>query len=142
MLQLEKEVDILMAQVSAGAPVADSKLLLHDIAVGARAFGAPREQLILLRPPALSRAACNGSAVERPSFYLSRDAQVFLHSQGVYGMWVTTYPMRCMLQYKFTLFKREMTAHLDDWETDIVPVMRRRFTQQEERKVCCVDGAC
>ena len=38
-------------------------------------------------------------------------------------------------QYNFTLFKREMTAHLNDWETDIVPVMRRRFTQQEERKV-------
>ena len=38
MLQLEKEVDTLMAQVKAGAPVADSKLLLHDIAVGARTF--------------------------------------------------------------------------------------------------------
>ena len=43
--------------------------------------------------------------------------------------------MTARTQFKFTLFKREMTTHLDDWETDIVPVMRRRFTQQEERKV-------
>ncbi len=40
MLQLEKEVDILMAQVGAGAPVADSKLLLHDIAVSSSTIAA------------------------------------------------------------------------------------------------------
>ena len=42
MLQLEKEVDILMAQVSAGAPITDSKALLHDIAVGPRTNAASR----------------------------------------------------------------------------------------------------
>ena len=36
LLQLEKEVDILMAQIKAEAPVGESKVLLHDIAVGTR----------------------------------------------------------------------------------------------------------
>ena len=38
-------------------------------------------------------------------------------------------------QSKFEVFTREMTAHLDEEETDLVPVMRQKFTQQEERKV-------
>ena len=40
-----------------------------------------------------------------------------------------------LVQSKYEEFKREMTAHLDEEETDLVPVMRQKFTQQEERKV-------
>ncbi len=38
-------------------------------------------------------------------------------------------------QTKFEVFEREMKAHLDEEEVEVVPVMRRTFKQQEERKV-------
>ena len=38
-------------------------------------------------------------------------------------------------QSKFEVFQREMTAHLDEEEREVVPAMRRTFKQQEERKV-------
>ena len=41
----------------------------------------------------------------------------------------------CPAQSKFALFQREMVAHLDEEETEVVPAMRRTFTQQEEQKV-------
>ena len=40
-------------------------------------------------------------------------------------------------QTKFEVFQGEMKAHLDEEENEVVPVMRRTFKQQEERKVRC-----
>ena len=50
--------------------------------------------------------------------------------------------VRCS-QIKFAVFQREMTAHLDEEESDVVPVMRKTFTQQEEQQVlsaCLADA--
>ncbi len=46
--------------------------------------------------------------------------------------------MQLFSQSKFAVFQREMVSHLDEEESEVVPAMRRTFTQQEEQKVRCL----
>ena len=81
LLQLEKEVDILMAQVKAEAPVAESKALLHDIAVTTHRFAGPHassmraalsnERCVTLPRSIVAHASLRPLAIRRSSASVS-----------------------------------------------------------------------